>query len=68
MHKEFLKINTGMITSVLFEKTRSDGMISGFTSNYIRVEHQWQSELACQVRKVRLKGTAPSGKMNIELI
>ena len=67
-NQEFMKMNIGMITSVLFEKTRNEGMISGFTSNYIRVEHQWQSELACQVRKVKLKGITPNGKMHVEII
>ncbi len=64
----FMNANIGMETEVLFERTRSEGLISGFTSNYIRVEHPWQSKLASQVKKVLLTGIAHSGKMNIELI
>jgi threonylcarbamoyladenosine tRNA methylthiotransferase MtaB len=61
-------LNIGQVTNVLFEKTYSEGFISGFTSNYIRVEYPWDSKLAGQIRKVRLNATSSSGKMSIELI
>ena len=32
----------------------SEGLITGFTSNYIRVEYPWESKLAGQIRKVKL--------------
>jgi threonylcarbamoyladenosine tRNA methylthiotransferase MtaB len=64
----FNKLNINQITNVLFEKTYSEGLITGFTSNYIRVEYPWESKLAGQIRKVRLKDISSSGKMNIELI
>jgi threonylcarbamoyladenosine tRNA methylthiotransferase MtaB len=64
---EFLELNSGKFENVLFEKTRNNGMISGFTGNYIRVEYQWMSKLAGQIRKVRLTNISDSGKMNIEL-
>jgi threonylcarbamoyladenosine tRNA methylthiotransferase MtaB len=65
---EFKKLNTGQITNVLFERTCSDGLISGFTSNYIRVEHPWHSKLAGQIKKVKLTGISPTGRMSVELI
>ena len=65
---QFYKSNTGKETSVLFEKTRSEGLITGFTSNYIKAVYPWQSKLAGQVRKVRMTGISPAGKMNVELI
>jgi threonylcarbamoyladenosine tRNA methylthiotransferase MtaB len=65
---EFNKLNINQITNVLFEKTYSEGLITGFTSNYIRVEYPWESKLAGQIRKVRLNDISSSGKMNIELI
>jgi hypothetical protein len=52
----------------LFEKTYSDGFITGFTSNYIRVEYPWESKLAGEIKKVTLKKISPTGKMSIELI
>jgi threonylcarbamoyladenosine tRNA methylthiotransferase MtaB len=65
---EFKKFNTGQITNVLFERTRSDGLISGFTSNYIRVEHPWHPKLAGQIKKVKLAGISSTGRMSVELI
>jgi threonylcarbamoyladenosine tRNA methylthiotransferase MtaB len=64
----FSKRNIGQETYVLFENTRVDGNITGFTSNYIKVEIPWESQLAGNIRKVRLTGLASSGRMNIELI
>jgi len=65
---EFNKLNTGQITNVLFEKTRCEGLITGFTSNYIRVEHPWQSRLAGQIKKVKLNSISSTGRMSVELI
>jgi threonylcarbamoyladenosine tRNA methylthiotransferase MtaB len=64
----FNKLNIGQETNVLFENALDDGSITGFTSNYIRVETPWDSGLAGNIRKVRLTGIASSGRMNIELI
>ena len=65
---EFCKMNIGNVTNVLFEKTRTDGFITGFTSNYLRVEHQWQSKLAGQIKKVKLNSISSSGRISVELI
>jgi len=67
-HMEFMELNKGYTAEVLFEKTRSSGMITGLTGNYLRVEYPWQAKLAGQIRKVILKGIAPSGRMSIEII
>jgi threonylcarbamoyladenosine tRNA methylthiotransferase MtaB len=64
----FNQLNIGQTTRVLFERTNSEGMITGFTSNYIRVEYPWESKLAAVIRKARLDGIASSGRMSIELI
>jgi threonylcarbamoyladenosine tRNA methylthiotransferase MtaB len=65
---EFRKMNTGKVSEVLFEKTRSEGLISGFTGNYIKVEHSWQPGLSGQIRKVKLKSFSLTGRMCVELI
>jgi threonylcarbamoyladenosine tRNA methylthiotransferase MtaB len=65
---EFSKLNTGHQTKVLFERSRSEGLITGFTSNYIRVEHPWQSNLAGEIVNVKLKSISSTGRMSIELI
>ena len=67
-NREFYKMNIGQITKVLFEKTLSKGLITGFTPNYIRVEHPWQSRLAGQIKKVKLNSISPTGKMSVEII
>jgi hypothetical protein len=61
-------MNTGQITNVLFEKAGIDGLITGFTSNYIRAEYPWQKSLSGRIKKVRLISIAPTGRMRIELI
>jgi threonylcarbamoyladenosine tRNA methylthiotransferase MtaB len=65
---EFNNLNLGQSTNVLFEKTRSEGLITGFTSNYIRVEHPWLNGLAGQIVKVKLNSLSPAGKIKVELI
>ena len=67
-HREFLEKNIGQEAEVLFEKVKNEGMITGFTGNYIRVEYPWRSNLAEQIRKVQLKDISPSGRMSIDII
>ena len=65
--EEFKKLNKGLITEVLFERTKNEGFITGFSSNYIRVEYPWSSKLAGSIRKVRFLNIEPSGRMSVEL-
>ena len=65
---EFYKSNLHQVTDVLFEKIRTDGSITGFTPNYIKVEYPWQAQLAGQIKKVKLTGISRTGKMSVELI
>lgn len=67
-HREFLEKNIGQEVEVLFEKVKNEGMITGFTGNYIRVEYPWHSNLAEQIRKVQLKDISSSGRMSIDII
>lgn len=64
----FHKYNIGQVAEVLFEKTRSNGMISGFTGNYIKVEYPSEPRLPGQLRKVKITGVAEDGTVNIDLI
>jgi len=64
----FNKLNIDQVTNVLFERTHSEGLITGFTSNYIRVEYPWETKLAGEIKKVKLNKISPSGRMCIELI
>jgi threonylcarbamoyladenosine tRNA methylthiotransferase MtaB len=65
---EFFRENIGMSSEVLFEKTRSEGFITGFTANYIRVEYPYDAKLACRIKKVELTAIAQTGRMQIRLI
>jgi len=67
-HQEFCRLNIGNFSDVLFEHTRSEGMITGFTDNYLRTEYSWNSGLAGKIIKVRLTGISVSGRMNVELV
>lgn len=51
----------GATRPVLFESDSHEGMIQGFTDNYIRVLHPWDAELVNQIRMVRLKEMHPDG-------
>jgi threonylcarbamoyladenosine tRNA methylthiotransferase MtaB len=64
----FSKLNIGRDTNVLFESTRSEGLITGFTPNYIRVEYPWDSRLTGHIKKVRLNEISKSGRISIEII
>jgi len=65
---DFKRINIGQITDVLFERSRSEGYITGFSSNYLRVEYPWHSKLAGTVRKVKMNSISETGRMTAELI
>ena len=65
---EFYNLNIGSENNVLFERTPTEGFITGFTSNYIRVEYPWQSNLAGQIKKVKLCRISSGGRISVELI
>jgi threonylcarbamoyladenosine tRNA methylthiotransferase MtaB len=65
---EFYNLNIGSENNVLFERTPTEGFITGFTSNYIRAEYPWQSNLAGQIKKVKLSRVSSGGRISVELI
>jgi len=67
-HLEFSEMNIGQTAEILFEHNRSEGMITGFTGNYLRSEYPWKASLAGTVKKARLTGIAGSARMTVELI
>lgn len=66
-HLDFLRQNTGTMADVLFEHTRNEGKIGGFTGNYIRTEYPWKTSLSGKIVKVKLTGITDSGKMTVEI-
>jgi len=67
-HLEFCKSNLSQESSVLFERTRSEGSVTGFTSNYIKVDHPWQPGLAGTIRQVLITDITQNGRIKVELI
>lgn len=64
---EFYRLNEGKTAEILFEHIRREGMIEGFTGNYLRVQYPWRNELAGRIKKVVLKDLAGNGNINVEL-
>lgn len=62
-HEEFCRMNIGLTSQVLFEHTKREGMITGFTANYIGTVMPWKSSLAGNIRTVKLTGIDTSGRM-----
>jgi len=67
-HREFCNMNIGSDAEVLFEKNKIEGMITGFTGNYIKVAFPWQSKMAGKIVKVKLLDTLNDGRMTVEII
>lgn len=67
-HLDFCLRNTGTQAEVLFEHTRSAGRMTGFTGNYIRVEHPWDSSLTGKIISMKLSEILPGGRMGGEII
>jgi threonylcarbamoyladenosine tRNA methylthiotransferase MtaB len=65
---EFCRLNIGKVSSVLFERTNSEGFLTGFTSNYVKTEHPWKANLAGEIKNVRLKTILDNGRINVEII
>ena len=68
LHLEFYRQNIGRTDEVLFEATRKDGMITGFTRNYIKIEYPYSKNLAGNILKVKLTELAPSGNCKAQII
>lgn len=67
LHREFYQRNIGKADQVLFESTRKDGFINGFTRNYIKVEHPYSKELVGKIMNVTLTGLSDNGNCIVEI-
>ena len=45
LHEEFIEANRGVAEKVLFESTDRNGMMEGYTGNYIRISRPYDPEL-----------------------
>ena len=65
--RDFLARHRGEVRPVLFEDDETDGMIGGFTDNYIRVEVPYDRSLANRVVPTRLGATNENGNVTGEI-
>jgi threonylcarbamoyladenosine tRNA methylthiotransferase MtaB len=63
----FLKNHIGKQAHVLFESTKKNNTLFGFTGNYIKVEAPYDQKLINTIRKVELTGINPSGNMRVRI-
>ena len=54
LHAAFIKANKGLSERVLWESSVKDGMMSGYTGNYIRVEKPYDPALVNQLEDIIL--------------
>lgn len=54
LNEEFIDSQKGVTEKVLFEESCTDGKMSGYTGNYIRVERNWDESLAGKLVEVTL--------------
>ena len=66
--RAFYEENVGAERTVLFEAEEEEGMMYGFTENYVKVKTPFQAELVNNFRKVRLTNIDRDGIMKIEFI
>ena len=54
LHRDFIEANRGVKEKVLFEDDCKNGVMGGYTGNYIRVERPWDPTLAGKLTEVIL--------------
>ena len=57
----FYKKNIGSDYNVLFESENKNGLIEGYTENYIRVRKNWNKNLVGKIRKVKIEKVDSEG-------
>ena len=66
--RAFYEENVGTERTVLFEAEEEEGMMYGFTENYVKVKTPFNPELVNNFRKVRLTNIDRDGIMKVEFI
>ena len=54
LNEEFIESQKGSQEKVLFEETNNNGIMCGYTGNYIKVERPWDPELAGKIVEVTI--------------
>lgn len=64
--RAFYDSQVGKTADVLFERETNDGMMHGFTRNYVKIETVYDPLVVNEIRPVLLTAIAVSGNMEIE--
>lgn len=68
LHRSFAEKFLGTERDVLFESTDREGMMFGYTDNYLRVSAKWESSKINQICRVRLIEFEASGDIRCEIV
>ena len=66
--RAFYEKNIGFTEKVIFESKITEGVMTGFTSNYIKVEASVDKNLFGKVAKVKLLEILPSGNVKAQIL
>lgn len=67
LHHKFYLNNIGQMEEVLFESTHKNGLIFGFTRNYIKVETLFEKTLIGRIIRVKMIRISQDGNMEVEI-
>jgi threonylcarbamoyladenosine tRNA methylthiotransferase MtaB len=66
--RQFYSENVGSVRSVLFEQEEDEGIMYGFTENYVKVKYNYQPELVNTFQSIKLLEVDRDGIMKCELM
>ena len=66
--RAFYETQLGKTAEVLFEKETNDGLMHGFTRNYVKIETTYDPLLVNEVKPVCLHSFSDSGNLEIEVL
>ena len=64
--RKFYEDNLGRTSSVLFENDVENGLMHGFTENYVRVVAKYDPVLINEIKKVNLTAINERGTVDVE--
>lgn len=65
LHDEFSRKHIGQTAKVLFESSQKNGMIFGYTENYIKVEMPFERRLINTISNVKLEQMCENGNIRV---
>ncbi|MEI8116696.1 MAG: tRNA (N(6)-L-threonylcarbamoyladenosine(37)-C(2))-methylthiotransferase MtaB [Flavobacteriia bacterium] len=66
--RQFYSENMGSVRSVLFEQEEDEGIMYGFTENYVKVKYTYQTDLVNTFQSIKLLDLDRDGVMKCELV